>query len=477
MKKLFFAMGLIGLIGFGVPLSAQVVISEIMYDVPGTDTGYEWIEVHNTGSVPVDISEWRLRENETEHYLSLESGDNPTLSVGGYAIIASDSAKFLTAQTEFTGLLFDSVFSLGNQGESLELISGDEVIDSVYYTPQEAANGTGASLQYVGSTWIAGVATPGKQNSNVSPTNVESSEASGVSNEINLNTSNMLPQPVQKKGPFKPYYIGTLSTDTVMLAGTPVSIDFEMLYYREENKDPITKHGGIFVWNMGDGSEFIQDWEKDFLYTYTYPGTYVIHIAYTRSPLAEEPDYVFQKNIVIDAAAVAIGFIDEQGGIRIDNNTGKKADMSHWKIVYGDSQYIFPKNTFIPSGEQRSIALAIHGFSSLDQKSKKNIALLRPSGEIHQEDVVNKIVEREYIKNNPPVLSDVEISQKETTQTPDDISIIEPQPKDMPSHMVLWGVGAGSILSLLLSLGVAIMIRSTKRESEKTLVTEIEALL
>ena len=40
-------------------LHADVIISEVMYDPPGSDIQQEYIELQNTGSAPVDITKWK----------------------------------------------------------------------------------------------------------------------------------------------------------------------------------------------------------------------------------------------------------------------------------------------------------------------------------------------------------------------------------------------------------------------------------
>lgn len=43
------------------PLSAAIVINEVYYDHPGTDTGYEWIELYNNGSENIQLEGARIQ--------------------------------------------------------------------------------------------------------------------------------------------------------------------------------------------------------------------------------------------------------------------------------------------------------------------------------------------------------------------------------------------------------------------------------
>jgi hypothetical protein len=43
---------------------AAVIISEIMFEVAGSDDNREWVELYNTGNAAVDLSGWRLRDED-----------------------------------------------------------------------------------------------------------------------------------------------------------------------------------------------------------------------------------------------------------------------------------------------------------------------------------------------------------------------------------------------------------------------------
>jgi len=60
---------------------AQVAITEIMYDLEGSDSGREWVEIHNTSSAEIDLADWKLYENNTNHGIT-GIGDNTTLIRG-----------------------------------------------------------------------------------------------------------------------------------------------------------------------------------------------------------------------------------------------------------------------------------------------------------------------------------------------------------------------------------------------------------
>lgn len=143
--------------------SAQVIITEIMYDLAeGGDTGREWVEVQNTGSESVNLTEWKLFENDTNHGLKAMAGE--ALAPGAYAIIADNPAKFAIDWPSYSGLVFDSAFALNNSGETLVLrCCGKEPTDrdSVTYNNTGGGSGDELSLHRSSSSLIAAQPSPG----------------------------------------------------------------------------------------------------------------------------------------------------------------------------------------------------------------------------------------------------------------------------------------------------------------------------
>src|SRR3990167_6884392 len=121
---------------------ASVIVSEVMYDLEGADTGREWVEIQNDG-VAVDLTGWKFFEGGVNHGLTLIQGDISLLQ-NGFAVIADNAEKFLLDWPGFSGMLFDSVFSLSNTGETLVLRNSELAdVDSVTYSSEWGANGDG----------------------------------------------------------------------------------------------------------------------------------------------------------------------------------------------------------------------------------------------------------------------------------------------------------------------------------------------
>lgn len=151
---------------------AQVIFSEVMYDLRnGSDSGREWVEVQNTGGESINLATHKLTENKINHDIKLSRG-KATIATGEYAVIASDSKKFISDWPAFSGNLLDSSFSLSNTGESLVLRDAKLAdVDTLTYSDSMGGAGDGNSLQRNGlGLWLRGAPTPGFINTEISTT-------------------------------------------------------------------------------------------------------------------------------------------------------------------------------------------------------------------------------------------------------------------------------------------------------------------
>ena len=140
---------------------ASVQITEVMYDVPGSDTGREWIEITNIGNAPVDTAGFKLFQGGVNHGVAVVSGTS-TLTVGESAIIADNTQKFLLDYPAYKGSLFRSSFSLTNASGALVLKDSKlTMLDSVSYVSTMGAAGDGNSLHCISDVCIVSAPNPG----------------------------------------------------------------------------------------------------------------------------------------------------------------------------------------------------------------------------------------------------------------------------------------------------------------------------
>ena len=101
------------------PEDIKVVFSEVFYDTPGTDSVEEWIELYNNSLVTVDLSGWKITDNNgSGSTYTIPPGY--TIAPGTYFTIAVDSTGF-TALYGYDADLYGYIPGLNNDGDALIL--------------------------------------------------------------------------------------------------------------------------------------------------------------------------------------------------------------------------------------------------------------------------------------------------------------------------------------------------------------------
>lgn len=96
-----------------------VVISEVLYDTPGSETTQEWIELHNNSTRSADIGGWTLIDaNGSGTVYTFPAG--ATIAAGGFYTVAKNSAAF-QGLYGYNPNLEGAIPSLNNTGETLLL--------------------------------------------------------------------------------------------------------------------------------------------------------------------------------------------------------------------------------------------------------------------------------------------------------------------------------------------------------------------
>lgn len=133
---------------------SDIIFTEIMYDLSGTDDKHEWVEIYNTTNTVINITDdWRFFDG-SNHTLTIIQG-GPSLAAKSTAIIADDAITFLSDHPGFNGQLFDSVVKLNNEGEEIKLSidGGSNWLASVTYSAAQGANGDGKTLEFINNQW------------------------------------------------------------------------------------------------------------------------------------------------------------------------------------------------------------------------------------------------------------------------------------------------------------------------------------
>jgi hypothetical protein len=128
----------------------DLVISEIMYDVAGSDAGHEWIEIFNSGSDELVVSStWRFFDG-SNHNINLYQGTSTVVS-NEFFVLADNAEQFLLDYPDFVGNIYDTVMSLPNSSSSLALSfdSGVNYDLEEHYDSLWGANGNSYSLEKI----------------------------------------------------------------------------------------------------------------------------------------------------------------------------------------------------------------------------------------------------------------------------------------------------------------------------------------
>ena len=136
---------IVAVAGVVLPVRSEVLINEIMYHPASTNPREEYIELFNTSSNDVNLTNWRITRG-TEFTFAT----NTIIRAGGYLVVAANRATFQGLYPTVTNVVGDYLQivvhgypdrnltnfnnTLGNSGNTLELhdATGDEV-DHVEY--------------------------------------------------------------------------------------------------------------------------------------------------------------------------------------------------------------------------------------------------------------------------------------------------------------------------------------------------------
>jgi hypothetical protein len=122
---------------------AAVIISEIMFEVAGSDDNREWVELYNTGDTAVDIAGWRLRDEDAGSQPGSPLPAGTTLGAKQAIVLIETQATFLADWgSGINYLVYPGMGTSLNMGntptgpgdEALTLVNAaDEVVDVANY--------------------------------------------------------------------------------------------------------------------------------------------------------------------------------------------------------------------------------------------------------------------------------------------------------------------------------------------------------
>ncbi len=425
------------LVGAMLPLKAFAAptITEIMYDLEGTDTNREWIEVCNEGD-SVSLSGWKFNDG-SNHGIN-EPGTNGSvgsieLNSHSCLILAANATTFLSEHIGFSGTVLDTVMNLNNTEDTLSLIDDQgAVVASAEYSNSMGAVGDGLSLQWVGGTFVPRTPTPGSVASGEEPPTTSDTQASFT---VSID---------QNAKPVEPPKIPTpkieLSVGDRVLRGTPIVFDTKVY-----DASGSIRTSGYFKYNFGNGEIYESENPTPPTYTYRYAGDYLLTISYALSRYVTTPEVTFTKTITAYDPTIAISLMPPDG-ITLENTSKQDVDLSGFILRVSSPYHLVTlPRIVIRAGKSITLAPTITGLG-LDKGQV--ITLFDPSGrEVarFEEAVLPKAENEMAPKIQTAAVSYRMPATTEIVSSPDPVKSLQ-KPKN--EHNVLWTIFALALAAL-----------------------------
>jgi hypothetical protein len=249
---------------------SALVISEVMSNPTGDDSGREWVELYNDTTSSVDLSSLTISIRGATGIAVTPLGA-VSLPGGAYAIIGSTvsgSTKFLQDYPTYTGLLFKSAISLVNTGTtSIDIkINGTIVNSLASYTAAKE----GSTLSLISGSFVLGVPTPGADN--------QADSGSGGITSTTTATSSNNQGTVSQMAPPSADIVLYVPFEKTVVAGADTLFEAYALTHSGSVINGLT-----CKWAFGDGGEGTG---STTMYKYAYTGKYVTQVEGTNGSVA-----------------------------------------------------------------------------------------------------------------------------------------------------------------------------------------------
>jgi len=151
----------------GSPVTNPIEISELMPDAENSINGGDWIEIHNTMNVSLDVSGMIIKDTNFLHVYTFPL--QTVIPADGRLVIVSDTSLFQNQYPSVSNYIGPLGFSLKNTGQTLYIYKANntlltEVTYATTYPWPIGTNGYGRSIEFEGNNqgqndpnaWFAG---------------------------------------------------------------------------------------------------------------------------------------------------------------------------------------------------------------------------------------------------------------------------------------------------------------------------------
>ncbi len=354
---------------------SQIKINEIMVD-PGSGEN-EWVELYNSATTSIDLTGGILCDSKDS---SCKIGSSTsTIEAGGYVVLTWNSSELNNSGDKVIwknpeGVVMDEMqygegfWPIASDGNSLARDAGDNWIITTMPTPGAVNNIVDPVAQVVNSGGGGGGGGSSVNNTN----NTTEAKIKTVTTKTTTSTVKIKEDPVKVVWKIKPPTQGSPNE----------SLFFDV----SDSADP---RGGLlrFFWNFGDGASGAGEKIE---HSYASSGVFVVlaSASSTAGTVGSKKLTVriasglSTKNVGIKISEVMVNpeGADKKEFIKIFNISSSTADLSGWKLIYKDKEYIFPDKTNIIGNSSLVFYQAVTHF--MLENSGGKIELLTPDDNI-----------------------------------------------------------------------------------------------
>ncbi len=128
----------------------KLAISEIHYNPDPTVNGGNWIELHNYGSKPLNLTNWSVKSKN--HYEKFQFPNQTIIPSNGYLVVCEDTLLFKLHYPTVSNFVGSTGFSWSNKEDSVFILNGTGKVAITYYYADDypfphCADGFGRTLE------------------------------------------------------------------------------------------------------------------------------------------------------------------------------------------------------------------------------------------------------------------------------------------------------------------------------------------
>lgn len=353
----------------GIRGTQALLISEVMSNPTGDDSGREWIEVYNNTSSPVDISGLSISIKGGTAVAASSVSGGTIIQANGYAVIgsvASGATKFSQDYPSYTGVLMKASISLVNTGlTSIDIKLAGSTVDSL---PSYTAAKEGGTLSLISGSFVLGVPTPGSENQadSSSGSGGSSGGSGGSSTATTSETQVTVPQ---MTAPLADIVLYVPFTRTVV-AGAPTEFSISATNRAGKVIDKLSA-----TWAFGDGGSGTG---TTTIYRYAYPGRYMAYVE-AGNGLISGVGYTRIHVVSPDLQISSVGMGKYGAYVDVYNPNSYDLDLSQWKLCINGALFSFPKNTVLLSEETTRFSGLAMGFASMNVATSTFVKIVFPN--------------------------------------------------------------------------------------------------